>query len=442
MSADKLRINIFDTVLFVARIANVMVPALGNHLLQVAYLAYRLAEELKLPDDRRFELFMAGALHDIGALSLDGRLDLLGFEDNKSDEHSIAGSLILKTFQPFSKISELIKFHHVPWKNGKGAFQNGESVSRYSHLIHLVDRVAVKISGQTLAPGQVQHICHEISVQKGELFVPEHVDAFLNMAGREDIWPDVVSKSIETVLKRTVPYEEKEVSNEKMLGLSRLIARLISFKSRFTAEHSSGVASVAVEMSRFSGFSKHDQRLIEIAAYLHDLGKLAIPSPILEKQDKLSDVERSIMQSHVYHTYQVLEPFEMFRIAGFWGTLHQERLNGTGYPFGLTSDELPMGARIMAVADVFTALTENRPYRKGMNTEDAKGALKSMVNAGELDGHLVELVFQHYDEINTIRASAQKKTVADHHIFQEILHCHFDAANNAWMKCPLEPLNP
>jgi HD-GYP domain-containing protein (c-di-GMP phosphodiesterase class II) len=428
MTADKLRINIYDMVASIARVVDMMSLVVGNHHLQVAYLVYRLGEGLKLSNDRRFELFMAGALHDIGALFLKDRLDLLEFEDKKSDEHSIAGSLILGTFKPFSGISGLIKFHHVPWKNGKGAFKNGEPVSEGSHVIHLADCVAAEISRETPVLSQVQRICHTISALKGDIFVPEHVDAFQNMAKREDIWLDVVSDSIEAVLKQTVLREEKEITIEEMVDFSKLIDRLIGFKSWFTVPHSSGVAAAAVELSRMSGFSKHDQRLIEIAAYLHDLGKLAIPSRILEKKDKLTDNERFIMQSHVYHTYQVLEPFETFRIAGFWGTLHQERLNGTGYPFGLTSDELPMGARIMAVADVFTALTENRPYRKGMNSDDAKAALQSMVNAGELDEHLVDMVFDHYDEMNAIRDSAQKEAVADYHMFQENLRRHFNAA--------------
>jgi HD-GYP domain-containing protein (c-di-GMP phosphodiesterase class II) len=294
-------------------------------------------------------------------------------------------------------------------------------------MIHLADRVAVKISRETPVLSQVRSICRGISEHKGDVFVPEHVDAFTNMAKREYIWLDVVSESIETVLKRTVFYETKELSIEEMVDFSRLICRLIDFKSQSTAAHSSGVAAVALELSRLSGFSKHERRLIEIAAYLHDLGKLAIPSEILEKKDKLSDNERFIMRSHVYHTYQALEPFEMLKIAGSWGGLHQERLNGTGYPFGLTADELPLGARIMAVADVFTALTENRPYRKGMDSGDAKAALQSMVNAGELDQDLVGMVFEHYDEMNNIRDSAQKEAIADYQMFQEVLHQHFDA---------------
>ena len=422
MAADKLRVNIFDMVVSIARVIDMMSPVVGNHHMQVAYLAYRLGEQLQLSDDQNFELFIAGALHDIGAFSLQDRLDLLEFEDTKPGEHSIAGSLILETFIPFSNIARLIKFHHVHWKNGKGAFQNGESVPNGSHMIHLADRVAVKISLKAPVLGQVRGICGAISEHKGDIFVPEYVDALINMANKEHIWLDIMSESMEDVLRRTVLYRTKELTIEEMVDFSRLVCRLIDFKSKFTATHSSGVAAVAIELSRLSGFSKHERRLIEIAAYLHDLGKLAIPSEILDKQDKLTDNEQFVMRSHVYHTYRVLEHFDMLRIAGSWGALHQERLNGTGYPFGLTSDELPLGARIMAVADVFTALTEDRPYRKGMDSKNAKAVLQSMVDAGELDNHLVDTVFKHYAKMNELRDSAQKEAIRNYNAFQTTLH--------------------
>jgi len=421
VAADKLRVNIFDMVVSIARVIDMMSPVVGNHHMQVAYLAYRLGEQLQLSADQKYELFLAGSLHDIGAFSLQDRLDLLEFEDTKPGEHSVAGSFILETFTPFSSIARLIKFHHVHWKNGEGAFQNGESVPNGSHIIHLADRVAVKISRKAPVLSQVRDICREISEHKGDVFVPEYVDALINMANREHIWLDIMSGSMEEILKRTVLYRTKELTIEEMVDFSRLVCRLIDFKSKFTAAHSNGVAAVAVELSRLSGFSKHERRLIEIAAYLHDLGKLAIPSEILDKQDKLTDNERFIMRSHVYHTYRVLEPLEMLRVAGSWGALHQERLNGTGYPFGLTSDELPLGSRIMAVADVFTALTENRPYRKGMDTKDTKAVLQSMVDAGELDNNLVNVVFKHYAKMDDIRDSAQKEATRDYHTFQTVL---------------------
>jgi HD-GYP domain-containing protein (c-di-GMP phosphodiesterase class II) len=426
MAADKLRVNFFDMVASIARVIDMMSPDVGNHHLQVAYLAYRLGEELQLSDDKKFDLFIAGALHDIGAFSLQDRLDLLEFEDTKPGEHSMAGSLILETFTPFSGIARLIKFHHVHWKNGEGAFQNGESVPNESHMIHLADRVAVKISRKAPVLGQVQGICRAILEHKGDVFVPEYVDALINMANREHIWLDLMSESMEAILKQTVLYRTKELTIEEMVDFSRLVCRLIDFKSKFTAAHSSGVAAVAIELSRLSGFSKHERQLIEIAAYLHDLGKLAIPSEILDKQDKLTDNEWFIMRSHVYHTYRVLEPFEILRVAGSWGALHQERLNGTGYPFGLTSDELPLGARIMAVADVFTALTEDRPYRKGMDSKNTKAVLRSMVDAGELDNNLVNVVFKHYAKMNDMRDSAQKEAIRDYNAFQTVLHRHVE----------------
>ncbi|MGD8981007.1 MAG: HD domain-containing protein [Desulfobacterales bacterium] len=424
MAADKLCVNIFEMVASIARVIDMMSPVIGNHHMQVAYLAYRLGEELQLSDDQKYELFIAGALHDIGAFSLQDRLDLLEFEDTKPGEHSMAGSLILETFPPFSGIARLIKFHHVHWKNGEGAFQNGESVPNESHIIHLADRAAVKISRKTPILSQVRSICRSISDHKGAVFVPEYVDALISMANREHIWLDIISESMEAILKRTVLYRAKELTIEEMVDFSRLICRLIDFKSKFTAAHSNGVAAVAIELSRLSGFSKHERRLIEIAAYLHDLGKLAIPSEILNKQNKLTDNEQFIMRSHVYHTYRVLEPFEMLRVAGSWGALHQERLNGTGYPFGLTSDELPLGARIMAVADVFTALTEDRPYRKGMDSKNTKTVLQTMVDAGELDNNLVDMIFKHYAKMNDIRDLAQKESIRDYNAFQTVLHRH------------------
>ncbi len=422
MSSHKLRVDMFDLVSSIAKIVDMMSPAVGSHHMQVAYLAYRLSEELNLLNDKRFELFIAAALHDIGAFSLQDRLDLLEFEDAKPGEHSIAGALILDTFKPFSPMAQLVKFHHVPWKDGRGVTQEGESVPIGSHIIHIADRVAVKISRKTPVLSQVRGICDAISAGSGEIFVPEHVDALLKIAKREYIWLDAASDSIEMILKRTVIHQRRELTIEELVDFSRLICRLIDFKSEFTASHSSGVAAIAIQLAKLSGFSMYERRLIEIAAYLHDLGKLAIPSEILEKRDALTEDEWFIMRSHVYHTYQALEPFDMLRSVSSWGSLHQERLNGTGYPFGLMADDLPLGSRIMAVADVFTALTEDRPYRKGMNPESTTVVLQAMVEADELDKNLVDLVLDHYEEMNEMRDTVQKESTREYHAFQDVLY--------------------
>ncbi len=421
MATEKLKVDMFDLVASIARVVDMMSPVIGNHHLQVAYLAYRLGEQLDLPDAERYALFTAGALHDIGAFSLKDRLDLLEFEDNNPGQHSKAGSLILGTFTPFSDIAKLIKYHHVPWQNGNNVLQGDESVLPGSHIIHLADRVAVQISNTTPVLGQVKGVCEAISEKKGEIFVPEYVDALLKLSRLEYVWLEVTSDVIESILRKIVFYRTREMVIDELVDFARFLCRLIDFKSEFTATHSSGVAATAVALARLAGFSRRERRLVKIAAYLHDLGKLAIPSEILEKRDKLSEDEWFVMRSHVYHTYQTLAPFETLGNISSWSSLHQERLNGTGYPFGYTADELPLGARIMAVADVFTALTEHRPYRKGMDKTKTVNVLHSMADQDELDKNLVHMVVKHFDQINEIRELSQMEASREYDAFQEKL---------------------
>jgi HD-GYP domain-containing protein (c-di-GMP phosphodiesterase class II) len=226
---------------------------------------------------------------------------------------------------------------------------------------------------------------------------------------------------MESVLRRNLSFQFAEIDMDGLLELSRLICRIIDFKSAFTATHSSGVTAAGGALARLAGFSALECRLLEIAAYLHDLGKLAVPSEILEKPGKLSAAEWRVMRTHVYYTYQILDSIEALEVVASWGALHQERLNGTGYPFRYTGEELPLGARIMAVADVFTSLTENRPYRDAMNREDATRALRDMSSGGELDGSIVDLLLGRYAEMDSCRAFAQAEAVREYDRFRTAL---------------------
>ncbi len=102
-----------------------------------------------------------------------------------------------------------------------------------------------------------------------------------------------------------------------------------------------------------------------------------------------------------------------------WAALHHERLDGRGYPFGLTGGELSLGCRIMAVADVFTAITEDRPYRKGMTSQKALKVMDNMVNSLALDGDVVSVLKYNYDYLNFIRTAAQRKAASEYKQFQQ-----------------------
>ncbi len=112
----------------------------------------------------------------------------------------------------------------------------------------------------------------------------------------------------------------------------------------------------------------------------------------------------------------------ILKLINDWSSLHQERLNGKGYPFGYTGDDLPLGARIITVADIFTALTEDSPYRKGMARVETKNILQSMADKEEIDHLLINIVFSNFEELNDIRIKAQKDAVDNFVAFQTALN--------------------
>lgn len=414
-------VNLWNLVSPLVKTFDLMNPALGDHCLRVAYLAMRLTEELGWPAWRRRETAIAGALHDIGAFSLAERLDLMEFETADRGAHARAGYLLLREFKPFERIAETVLHHHLHWRNGQGERVDGSPVPEGSHLLHLADRTAVLFRRDAPVLGQIPGIRASIRERSGSWFVPSYVEALLRLCDRDYIWLEISSGAMGDSLRHSLGMETIDTDIREFLDFSRLVCRIVDFKSKFTATHSSGVAAVGKTLASLVGFSRQECVMFEIAAYLHDLGKMAIPSEILEKRDRLTQAEWGVMRTHVYYTYQILNPIEVLNLVASWSSLHQERLDGSGYPFHVGEDDLPLGARLMAVADVFTGITENRPYRKGMTREEALGVLHGMAAKGELDARLIALLEINYDAIHRAREEAQAQAVREYGAFREAM---------------------
>jgi HD-GYP domain-containing protein (c-di-GMP phosphodiesterase class II) len=174
------------------------------------------------------------------------------------------------------------------------------------------------------------------------------------------------------------------------------------------------VAAVSARLSQLLGFTESECRLMLIAGHLHDLGKLAVPSEIIEKPSGLQENELNVMRHHTYYTYRILETIPRFQVINKWASFHHERLDGSGYPFHLTARNIPRGSQIMAVADVFTAITEDRPYRRGMTRESAAKVLDRMARDSALSREIVAALNEHYEEVNTTRIQAQASASADY----------------------------
>jgi putative nucleotidyltransferase with HDIG domain len=198
-----------------------------------------------------------------------------------------------------------------------------------------------------------------------------------------------------------------QLGMDELLEFAELIAQIIDFRSRFTATHSKGVAATSAFLAKRLGFDAEMQKFVYLAGLLHDLGKLAVPSEIIEKAGPLDEIEMEVMRRHTVVSDQLLREIPGFGELADMVSCHHERLDGSGYPFRYTGDRLNLPCRIMAVADIFTAITEDRPYRKGMDRERSLSVLEELA-AGELiDPAVVFVVKNEYDALNEARVVGQ-----------------------------------
>ncbi|MEW6595341.1 MAG: HD domain-containing phosphohydrolase [Thermodesulfobacteriota bacterium] len=417
MPAATIPLDISPLLIAISEALDLISPALVNHHRQVARIAFQLGRSAGLSRQELTDLTLAGLIHDIGGLSLASRLDVLQFDMATPEEHTLPGYLLLKKFPPLAPLARLVRFHHLPWDQGAGAGHAGEPVPRAAHLLHLADRVAILIRPQEEILGQPGRILAQIEERSGTTFLPEAVAAFREVAASEAFWFDLVSSRPCEGIMTGLPTDVTDARQENLLDLARMFRQLIDFRSRFTATHSSGVAAVAHWLAGKAGFSPPVCQRMEIAGLLHDIGKFVVPQEILEKTRPLSREDFYAIRKHPYFSQRILSQVPGFEEISQWAALHHERLDGTGYPFRLAGDRLPPGARLMAVADTFTALTEMRPYRAAMSGRGTLRAMESMSKGGKLDADLYGLVHDHLEEVDFLREEAQQASFEEHRIF-------------------------
>lgn len=159
--------------------------------------------------------------------------------------------------------------------------------------------------------------------------------------------------------------------NQFNLGTLTALARAIDAKSSWTAGHSERVTKFALQIGMALGLSSKESEVLHRGGLLHDIGKLGVPLDILDKPGKLNAEERALMQKHVLLGARILEPISAYKEIMPIVLEHHENFNGTGYPYGISGEDISLYARIVAVADRFEALTSNRPYRRALDQSEA-----------------------------------------------------------------------
>ncbi len=209
---------------------------------------------------------------------------------------------------------------------------------------------------------------HERAEVRGAAEISELAETFNHMAGD-------IEQYVEKLKQAAAE------NRELFLGSIRMLAAAIDEKDPYTRGHSGRVAKYSIMIGDILGLSAENLDRLRISALLHDVGKIGVDDRVLKKPGKLTEEEFDLMKQHTVKGANIMRPVAQLRDVLPGIELHHERMDGGGYPYGLTGDQIPMMARIIAVADTLDAITTNRPYQSAMDLEYALERIRSLVTS-------------------------------------------------------------
>lgn len=362
----------------------------ANHSRRTTYIAMKLAEAISSDEEFIRNVYIASSLHDIGATS---SIDEAHQKSSFIYQHTIKGSMFIKKLPIDNKISEFVKYHHENFDGSGLLGASGDEIPIISQIIRLADMFELLYDESRPNFFQRNEITSWILKKKSTIFSPYLVDLLIQLQSKDAFWCDIENLGIiPNIMNHIRPTLNSQATLKDFKDIAVVFSDIIDAKSPFTFEHSTNLAGLINAISDYMGYDNDKKTRYEIAALLHDIGKLAIPNSILNKNGKLDASEFTIMRSHTYYTRIVLEQIEGFDEIVDWAANHHEKLNGTGYPLSLKADDLSLEERIMAVCDIYEALTAKRPYKKGMDKLSAFNILDQIVERGELCSKAVSIL--------------------------------------------------
>ena len=412
---SELEISFYNVMKTISDSIDLISEDITGHHKMVTYIALRIGKKLNLSKDELRKLAFSGLIHDIGILYFDKKIDEV-LKDRSNVEHAYVGYCLMEDYFPLDGYARILKNHHTDW----GELEDN-NINYLSNIMNLSDITAFilgktekeKVLIKDYIIGDIKDFCEEKINQ-------EVLDALLSLAQQESFWLEATDINVREDLLENYITEKLDIklSLEQVKNIGEIVSHVIDFRNPFTATHSKGIATVSSKLAEDLSFSEEGVKIMEIAGYFHDIGKMAVPTSVINKKGKLSDEEWALMKTHTFYSYYVLNNITEIPEMKEWAAFHHETLDGKGYPFNIGKSKLSLGARILAVADIFTALTEDRPYREGFNKEMVVKILRENVENNKIDKKIVELLIDKYEVYNQLRNDRQEKAMAAYEAFK------------------------
>lgn len=389
-------------------------PALVDHHKDVAYWAGLMGSQLGLGQDRLRLLVQSALLHDIGIFTVKERLDSISFEFEMENAHAQVGALLLEYAPHFKAHAQIIRHHHDIFE----AMDPSAPIPLESQIIFLVDRVSVLIDKKKRILAQRRPIRAMLREQRGKRFNPQLVDLFEKNLYQEHFWMDIQNRRDE-VIRSYLGEDDLIMDQESLESFGKLFIRAIDFRSRHTAAHSVAVSKVVEQLTGMMGFADEDRRMLTLSGYFHDIGKVVIPSEILDKPGVVTWDEMETIREHPYYTQRILKELKGLGRYAEIAAQHHERLDGSGYPFHLKGEDLHPESEILTIADIFTALVETRSYREGLSQAETFSILDSYERSRTLNTAIIGLVKRNYHDLRALIKQSYAEVFEEYHIFDE-----------------------
>jgi putative nucleotidyltransferase with HDIG domain len=387
-----------------------------GHAQRVAYIAGALAEALDLDQPKRLASVYAGLLHDAGVIAAgaglgaytrgDERLvfstlPLLTPEEAAAGasestdivaeriiDHTIHGARTAKELGLPQEAVQAIATHHERWDgSGYPHGLSGEQIPIIGRIAGLADYIEAQIEDTMplLARRNFGHCLARIAGHEAD---PKLTDTLAELANADTFWLGLFGADLPGTLAAGC-HRLRESRNVQLEPFIERFARLVDSRFSFMDGVSGEVARVAEALGRAAGLRDPRLRRLRIAAYLHDVGQLAVSERILAKPGILSVEELETLHHHPMYSRDVIAGIGFEEESG-WVAAHHEWVDGRGYPEETKADDIPLEARILAIADAYVAMVSDRPHRPAMLPKEAKRVLKAGAGS-QFDAELVDV---------------------------------------------------